>query len=164
MNMKNEVTKLLDQMLATLPKEALPILRSAFFTIRNGQTVSTETLSNLTNIDPKVIDSVLEKLTQRQMVVRGDDEKIVGALGLSLIPTKHRFQLEDRTLYTRCAADTLIFPAVLDADVDIQSHCAYNGEPIEITMRDGKLTRVVPESAVIWQVEADPEAPLAGGT
>jgi alkylmercury lyase len=147
-----------------LPKEALPILRAAFFTIRDGHPVSTETLTEITNLEPKVIVSVMEKLADRQMVIRGDDEKIIGALGLSLVPTKHQIQLEDRTLYTWCAADTLIFPVVLNADVKIQSHCAYNGEPIEITMHNGKLSRVAPESAVIWQVAIDPEAPLAGGT
>lgn len=162
--MDSELMDMFDQMLATLPKDALPILRAAFFTIRDGQSVTAETLATLTKLDCEIVESVLEKLTERQMVVRGDDEKIVGALGLSLVPTNHRMRLEDRTLYTWCAADTLIFPIVLDADVNIQSRCGLSGEPIEITMHEGKLTKVEPEQAVIWQVTPDPEAPLAGGT
>jgi alkylmercury lyase len=106
----------------------------------------------------------LLKLALRQIVVYRDDQKIIGALGLSLIPTPHRIQLNGRALYTWCAADTLALPASLDADVDIQSRCAYTGELIEITLRNGELSRVVPESAVIWQIDFDPQAPLAGGT
>lgn len=52
----------------------------------------------------------------------------------------------------------------LDADVDIHSRCAYTGQSIEVTGRNGKLEKVTPDSTVIWTVPFDPGAPWAGGT
>lgn len=154
--MKNEteLKEFYELLLAKLPKEAVPILRTIFFSIRDGQTVTVSSLINQTGIDTKTVQSVVEILAQRQMIVREADQKIVGALGLSIVPT----------LFAWCAVSTLELSTALDADVDIHSRCAYTGEPIEVTVRNGKLAKITPDSTVIWTVPFDSEAPWAGGT
>jgi len=42
-----------------------------------------------------------------------DEHGCVVSAGLSLRPTKHIFELDGRRLYTWCALDTLMFPAIL---------------------------------------------------
>lgn len=47
---------------------------------------------------------------------------IVGS-GLTLRPTPHRFTIDGRQLYTWCALDTLIFPAVLGQVATVEAPC-----------------------------------------
>lgn len=164
MKNKTELKKFYELLLAKLPKESVPILRTIFFSIRDGQAVTESSLINQTGINTKTVQSVVKILAQRQMIVREADQKIVGALGLSIIPTTNQIYLGGRTLFAWCAISTLELSTALVADVDIHSRCAYTGEPIEVTVRNGKLAKTTPDSTVIWTVPFDSEAPWAGGT
>lgn len=164
MKNESEIKEFYDVLLSSLPKETIPILRAVFFSIREGRPVSEDFLAKQTGIETKTVESVVEILAQRQMIVRGDNRKIVGALGLSIIPTNNKIQMAGRTLFAWCAISTLELSTALEADVDIHSNCAYTGESIEVTVRNGKLEKVTPDSTVIWTVPFDSEAPWAGGT
>ena len=54
---------------------------------------------------------------------------IVG-LGVTLVPTSHRFQIGDKLLYTWCAFDTVLFPPSLHVEAQVQSTCPVTGQPI----------------------------------
>jgi alkylmercury lyase len=90
MKNKTELKKFYELLLAKLPKESVPILRTIFFSIRDGQAVTESSLINQTGINTKTVQSVVKILAQRQMIVREADQKIVGALGLSIIPTTNQ--------------------------------------------------------------------------
>lgn len=79
---------------------------------------------------------------------------IVGA-GLTLRPTPHRLQIADRTLYTWCALDALMYPPLLDRTVRVTSPCAASGAPVRLTVTAAGPQDVTPAEAVVSIVTPD---------
>jgi alkylmercury lyase len=78
-----------------------------------------------------------------------DQHRIVG-WGLTLIPTPHRFVVAGRLLYTWCAADTLLFPAVIGGRAQIESVCPTTDTVIRLTVDPQTgVADLTPASAVI---------------
>jgi alkylmercury lyase len=75
---------------------------------------------------------------------------IASSAGGSLNPTPHTFIVNGHHLYTWCAADTLLFPAILVARAQIESPCPTTDTVIRLTV-DPKagVTAVSPATAVI---------------
>jgi alkylmercury lyase len=82
------------------------------------------------------------------------DGRLVG-LGLTLLPTPHRVELEGRRLYTWCAPDTLELPALLGKPVRIESPCHATGEPVRIEADTHGVHKLEPEQAVVSIMLAD---------
>jgi hypothetical protein len=84
-----------------------------------------------------------------------DDHRIVG-WGLTLIPTPHAFVVDGHRLYTWCAADTLLFPAIIGSRAEIESHCPGTDTVVRVTVdpQDG-VTDLSPLTAVISIPDAD---------
>ncbi|MCX8565141.1 organomercurial lyase MerB [Mycolicibacterium mucogenicum] len=80
--------------------------------------------------------------------------RIVGQ-GLTLRPTRHRFTVAGRQLYTWCALDTLIFPTILDQPATIESASPVSGHPIKVTVGESGVTSVQPETAVVSLVNPE---------
>ncbi|WP_207957562.1 organomercurial lyase [Streptomyces sp. YIM 98790] len=76
------------------------------------------------------------------------DGRITG-YGLTLNPTAHRYETDGRTLYTWCALDTLIFPAVLGHTARVTSPCRATGEPVRLTVAPQGPTGVDPPTAAV---------------
>jgi len=82
--------------------------------------------------------------------------ELVGFLGLSVVPTNHIILINDKKLYTWCAADTLIFPAILNTKVEIHSQDPTNATQIKITVDNDYLTSIMPSGVMIsWVDEVD---------
>lgn len=88
-----------------------------------------------------------------------DAGHIVGS-GLTLRPTSHRFETGGRTLYTWCALDTLIFPAVLDRSARVSSPCHATGAPIHVTVEPTRIVDVDPSTTVVSLVIPDGAASI----
>lgn len=73
----------------------------------------------------------------------------VAGSGITLNPTPHRFEVDGIGLYTWCALDTLIFPAVLGKPAHVTSPCHATGTPVHLTVEPGKVTSVQPAGAVV---------------
>ena len=74
--------------------------------------------------------------------------RIIGQ-ALTLRPTQHRFEMNGKQLYTWCALDTLIFPALLGATARVESACHATGAPILLNSGAGSVTGVQPATAVV---------------
>ncbi|HMR23335.1 MAG TPA: organomercurial lyase MerB [Micropruina sp.] len=84
-----------------------------------------------------------------------DQGRIVGQ-GLSLVPTPHRFTVAGEELYTWCALDTLIFPALLDRPARVESVSPASGEPIRVTVDPAAgVTSVEPATAMVSLVNPE---------
>lgn len=95
------------------------------------------------------------KLVQSKGEINANGD-LVALLGLSIVPTKHELVMAGRKFYTWCAADSLIFPAILDEDAVIHSKDPINDENIEIKISGDQLVEVTPEGAMIsWIDEID---------
>lgn len=80
--------------------------------------------------------------------------RVVGA-GLTLRTTPHRLQIADRTLYTWCALDALMYPPLLDRTVRVTSPCAASGAPVHLTVTAAGPQDVTPAEAVVSIVTPD---------
>lgn len=75
--------------------------------------------------------------------------RIVG-WGLTLNPTPYTFIVHGHHLYAWCAADTLLFPAILDAPAQIESHCPTTNTAIRLTVNpETGVSELSPATAVI---------------
>ena len=100
----------------------------------------------------------LLELLRRAPAEWDEDGKLVG-FGLTLRPTRHRFEIEGRTLYTWCAPDALGFPTVLNSGAQIESPCFATGEPVRMYVAPDGVRQLTPATAVVSIVT--PSAELA---
>jgi alkylmercury lyase len=93
-------------------------------------------------------DRLTELIARLPNVERDASGSIIG-LGLSLNPTPHVFELRGRRLYTWCALDALLFPAVLRETARVTSPCAATGVPIRLVVTPECVEEVSPREAVV---------------
>ncbi|MFC4946620.1 organomercurial lyase MerB [Pseudonocardia sp. GCM10023141] len=74
--------------------------------------------------------------------------RVVGH-GITVNPTPHSFEVDGHRLYTWCALDTLIFPAVLDRAARVSSPCHATGTPIHLDVDPQRVASIEPAAAVV---------------
>jgi alkylmercury lyase len=93
-------------------------------------------------------------------VERNDAGAVRAFWGLTLKPTKHRFQVAGTPLSTWCAWDTLFLPELLGAVADVESFCPTTRAKISLKVAPGGILSATPEAAALSFVlpnEADVE-------
>lgn len=85
-------------------------------------------------------------------------QRLVG-LGLTSIPTRHRYQVHGQSMYVWCAVDTLMITPLIGASARIQSPCVATGDLIHIDVTPTSVERVEPAGAVVSMLT--PPAELA---
>lgn len=103
-------------------------------------------------------DAVAATLHAQPSIEWDNDGNVVGA-GLTLRPTPHRLSVNGRTLYTWCALDALMFPALIGQTVQVESPCVSTGNPVRVLVTPGGVEQVEPPEAVMSLVspEATPD-------
>jgi alkylmercury lyase len=81
--------------------------------------------------------------------VRFDDEAIVGFGGLSVLPTRHAFDVRGRRLYTWCAWDPFFIAPILGDDARVESSCPVTDQPVGLTVGPAGPRDVTPPTAVL---------------
>lgn len=119
-----------------------PLLRL----LAQGEPVSTAELARVANrSEPDVAQAVADWADTEY----DDVGRIVG-YGLTLRPTPHRFSVGGHQLYTWCALDTLIFPAVLGQTAQVESSCRATGSPVRVSVHPAAgITELEPATAVV---------------
>lgn len=118
--------------------------------LADGRPVAIDQLAHATGRDPSQVREALATMPDTEY----DDGRIVGS-GLTLRPTPHRFEIGDALLYTWCALDTLIFPAVLGRPAQVSSPCHATGQLIRVTVEPDVVRHVEPATAVVSIVTPD---------
>lgn len=91
-----------------------------------------------------------------------DDQGRIVGWGLTRNPTPHKFTIDGRQLYTWCAPDTLIFPAVIGRTAHVESPCPTTGAIIRLTVDPVTgITTLDPSTAVVSIVAPDQVDPHA---
>lgn len=129
------------------PELWLPLLHL----LAKGQPVE---LSALVAASGKKMPDVIRSLAAVPDTEYDDEGRIVGQ-GLTLNPTPHHFLIDGIPLYTWCALDTLIFPAVLGSPAVIESTCHTTGIPVRLTVDATGVASVDPAAAVVSLLSPD---------
>lgn len=107
-------------------------------------------------VDPVMLAQVLsiseeeltEQLNELPKIEYNAEGQIVAA-GLSLLPTKHHFQVKEHELFTWCAFDSLAFPVILQQPVQVASSCPITNAIIRLQVTPDGLEEVEPGEAYI---------------
>lgn len=78
-----------------------------------------------------------------------DSGRIATFGGLSLPATRHRFELPGRVLYTWCAVDTLLLPALVGEAALVESPCAATESIVRLKIGPEGIEHAEPRGAVI---------------
>ncbi|MDA8147285.1 MAG: organomercurial lyase MerB [Actinomycetota bacterium] len=113
--------------------------------LADGQPVSIEDLAEAAG---RTVDDVRQTVASLPDVELDDQGRIVG-YGLTLRETPHRFEVDGQRLYTWCALDTLVFPALLSRTARIESPCHGTGTTVRVTVEPTGVTNVDPPTAVV---------------
>ncbi len=148
-------TILINSFGASMPPEGYDLHRALILLLAEGKPVSPARAASALG---RSRDEVMAILRQRPSIEWDEAGNIVGA-GLTLRPTPYRFQLKDRTLFTWCALDSLMFPGLVGQTVQVESPCARTGRPVRVTVTPEGVQQVEPPEAVVSLVapEASPD-------
>jgi alkylmercury lyase len=143
----DELSRRLDDAFARIPQgDAMQwVMRSLLGLLSLGQPVSVEDLATATGLDVDELRRVVPALPSVEL---DDQGRIVGS-GITLNPTPHRFIVDEPVLYTWCAMDTLIFPALLGKSARVESACHGTGERVRLRVTPGAVTSVDPAGSVV---------------
>jgi alkylmercury lyase len=94
------------------------------------------------------LDETLAILREHPEVEYDAHGDIIGS-GLTLSRTPHRLQVEDRTLFTWCAMDTLTYPVSLALTAQVTSRCPMTGRMICLTVTPEQVLELDPPDAVV---------------
>ena len=82
----------------------------------------------------RAIDDVAAQLARWLNIERDADSAVIGFSGLTLRPTDHSIQVDDRQLHTWCAWDTLFLPRMLGVTAHVSSTCPVSGRRIQLVV------------------------------
>ena len=102
------------------PKEFATLFVALLRQLAMGGPVSREKLAGALGWSGARVATVLEQAPGTEY----DDEANIIGLGLTLRETSHVFEVDGRHLYTWCALDTLMFPALTGKIARVTSRCA----------------------------------------
>jgi alkylmercury lyase len=93
-----------------------------------------------------------------------DDAGRVVGWGITQRPTPHQFEVDGRYLFTWCALDTLMFPALLGQAASVTSPCHATGEPVhvQVDVNPDRVSTVTPAEAVVSIVTPGKTASIRG--
>ncbi len=115
--------------------------------VTRGKPVAPATLRASLQVSQNELDQRLAKLPPD---VEFDRTGNIVGLGVTLVPTSHRFQIGGKLLYTWCAFDTVLFPPLLHVEAQIQSTCPVTGQPITfVATPEGTVLNLLPASSVM---------------
>ena len=120
----------------------LPILHQ----VTRGKPIKMAALAVSLQMSQEDVEQRLSHLPDTEYDSQGN---ILG-WGVTLVPTRHRFQIHGQSLYTWCAFDTVLFPPSLQAEVQVQSTCPVTGHPITfVATPEGMIKNLTPASSVM---------------
>lgn len=127
------------------PKEFATLFIALLRQLAMGRPVSRERLASALGWSGARVATVLEQAPGTEY----DDAGNIVGLGLTLRETSHIFEVDGRTLYTWCALDTLMFPALTGKTARVISRCAATGKPITLTVAPEAVLHVEPAEAMV---------------
>lgn len=116
--------------------------------IAEGEPVSVERLAVRLGLDGTAVRSLLGRLPPSTYQY-DEPGRIIGFGGLSQSPTRHRFTVGGRGLYTWCAFDGLFLPQLLDSPARITTACPVTRADIRLTVTPEGVEKADPMGVVM---------------
>ena len=115
--------------------------------VTRGKPVALATLQTSLQVSQNELE---QRLTRLPPDVEFDRVGNIVGLGVTLVPTSHRFQIGGKLLYTWCAFDTVLLPPSLRVEAQVQSTCPVTGQPITfVATPEGVIKDLLQASSVM---------------
>jgi alkylmercury lyase len=122
------------------------LCRSILHQVSRGKPLAKATLA----AELQISQNELEQRLARVLDTEFDSEGNILGWGITLMPTRHRFQLDGKTLFTWCAFDTVLFPPTLGQAAHVSSTCPSTEEPITfVATPEGVVRDLTPSHSVL---------------
>ena len=122
------------------------ICRPIIHQITRGTLVTSATLRASLQVNQYELEQRLAQFPDVEFDRVGN---IVG-MGVSMVPTSHRFQIGGKLLYTWCAFDTVLLPPSLRLDAQVQSTCPVTSQTITfVATYEGTVLDLFPAGSVM---------------
>jgi len=95
------------------------LCRSMLHQLSGGEPLAKASLATMLRISQNELEQRLTRVLDTEF----DQEGNIIGWGITLMPTRHRFQLDGKVLFTWCAFDTVLFPHSLGQAAQISSTC-----------------------------------------
>lgn len=120
-----------------------------------GRAPSCQEIAAALELSPSEVRTTLERLHELDFLnLEPGAREIRLAYPFSTVPTRHVVKFPDwveaKPVYAQCAVDALGIPFMFRGDLSIASSCAHCKKPIEIEVRDRKITAYLPAETVVW--------------
>jgi alkylmercury lyase len=146
-NVEEEVKEIAKDIFGTLarsPEERRIIGQTLQLLAANGSPLTPNDIAVHLLVSQDKVTSLL-----RSFGAEFDEEGNILGVGLTLVPTSHIYKVNDRKLYTWCAADALVFHVVLKQSVHIESSDPVTGNKVQIHVTPDRVERIEPKSAIV---------------
>jgi len=122
-----------------------PVFVALLRELAKGSPVSVRGVAKASGQSLDQVDTVLRQAPDMEYDPAGN---IVG-YGITQRQTPHAFEIEGRQLYTWCALDTLMFPALIGKSARVHSLCPETGIPVSLTVDPHELCAIEPAGAAV---------------
>jgi alkylmercury lyase len=122
--------------------------------LAEGEPVSTHALAERLGLAPEEVAATVALLPA---VFRDGDGRVIGFWGLAIpeMSPTHRLEVEGRTFYAWCAADTLFLPRVIGKTARVDSTFPTSGDPISLVVSPDRIESVSVEGAALSFVRSE---------
>jgi len=134
------------QAFPVMDKQQQHLALALYRLLAQGKPVSIRMLADAVKQPVSVIDQTLQSWPG---VFFDDSHNIVGFWGITIQEMPHQIDVNDVTVYTWCAWDTLFIPELLDTTAEITSHCAQSGDEIVLTISPHGIETAQPSQIMI---------------
>ena len=123
----------------------IPNYRKILTLLSSGKPLTPKQISETIGVPYEEVSKFLRKLPSAELDRKGN---LVG-MGLTLNPTSHKFIVNSHTLYTWCALDALMFPALIEKPARVESPCRTTGFRIRVDVTPTQVSHLDPTGAVV---------------
>lgn len=149
------------QLLEKLPEGAyeaeLRLQVIALQLLSKGEPVSPNRLAESWGMPLEQVQAIFEQASALGTLQLDDAGNMVGS-AISLLPTNHKLQVNEKTLYAWCSYDAIYAPGVIGSDVVIDSADPLTNESIRIKVSPDGVTASKPEGVVTTVVSMDADS------
>ena len=142
-----------------------PLVQLAFTAIRAGKPLMLDAARQQLGLSSAELSQLVARFVDRGLLTLDERGEIVtGAIGLSIMPSKHRVLLDGRSLYVWCALDIVGIPAALGADARAESRSADTDEAVWLEIEAGRVVRASHPQLHVSLTPPDAARSLCGST
>lgn len=125
----DEVTENIVSAFPRLSRADQDLALTLYRLLAEGKAVDTVRLAHVVDMP---LANVSQTLNEWPGVCYDENDRVIGFWGLTVKETRHRLEVNGKTLYTWCAWDTLFIPELFNATVRVTSTCAATNETIRL--------------------------------